>query len=64
MDLCSYTSLVHVFDCKRYCWISQTYLPLVEGVMVDYHTKKINITRQVDGDVFFLSVVIYHTILN
>ena len=47
-------------------------LPLVEGVMVDYHTKKKyhtrkNITRDVvEGDIilsviFFLSVVIYIT---
>jgi hypothetical protein len=40
-------------------------LPLVEGVIVDYHTKKKKITLdKVEDDICFLSVVIYQNILN
>ena len=39
-------------------------LPLVEGVMVDYHTQEINITIDLSGDIYFLHVLIYHNTLN
>jgi len=40
-------------------------MPLFEGVMVDYHTQKKNITLDfVSCDICFLRVVIYHSNLN
>jgi len=39
-------------------------LPLVEGVMVDYHTQEKNTTLDLSGDIYFLHVVIYHKTLN
>jgi len=39
-------------------------LPLVEGVMVDYHTQEKNITLDLSGDIYFFRVVIYHNTLN
>jgi hypothetical protein len=39
-------------------------LPLVDGVMVDYHTQKTNITLNLSRVMFFRRVVIYHNTLN